>query len=148
PADPLRAAIAGSRSGPLTRLDASTSDTTWRVDFQHGGQYAWSSFARGEDPHAGRSHWRAVGPLAAHRPAPPILRALGDAFLARFDPQALRAPQRLITDKEPLRFFDERGAGLPSLYDALVVRNVQAFMEINRALSQRFPNIKSISLTT
>src|SRR5262249_28321401 len=113
-----------------------------------GGQFAWSSFARGEDPHAGRSHWREFGSLGAHKPAPQIVQALEDTFLARFDPHALRAPPRLITDKEPLRFFDERGAGLPSLYDALVARDVQALMEITRALSRRFPNIKTITLTT
>lgn len=76
-----------------------------------------------------------------------IRRALAGAQLLRLDPDALRAPRPLIPDGQPLRFEDDRGAGLPAIYDAIVTRDIQAFLALNAEFTRLFPDVKSISLT-
>lgn len=66
--------------------------------------------------------------------------------LLRLDPDALRIPCSLIQDGQPLRFQDEHGRGLPAIYDAIVTRDVQAFVELNAEIQQLFPDVKSITL--
>ena len=55
-------------------------------------------------------------------------------------------PRPLIPDGQPLRFTDERGTGLPALYDALIVRNLSAYIAVNQQLTRLFPSVKSIQL--
>jgi predicted ATPase len=66
----------------------------------------------------------------------------------RLEPDALRAPHALIPDGQPLRFLDERGTGLPSLYDALIVRNLPAYVAVSQELAKLFPSVQGIQLTT
>jgi predicted ATPase len=79
--------------------------------------------------------------------SPDVQRALQGVQLLRLDPDFLRAPRPLIQDGHPLRFADERGTGLPALYDALIVRNLPAYMALNQELTRLFPSVKSIQLS-
>lgn len=79
-------------------------------------------------------------------PIPEMQRAFQGTKLLRLDPDFLRAPHALIADGQPLRFTDERGTGLPALYDALVVRDLPAYIALNDQLARLFPSVKSIQL--
>jgi len=78
--------------------------------------------------------------------APSVVAATKGTQLLRLDPDFLRAARRLIPDGQPLRFADERGTGLPALYDALVVRDLPGYLNLNADLTRLFPDVKSIQL--
>ncbi len=88
------------------------------------------------------------GPSFPRGIGPDIERAIGEARLMRLDSDVLRAAHPLIPDEAPLCFQDERGAGLPALYDGLVVRNLPAYLSLNEALRRSYPGVSSIQLTT
>ena len=68
------------------------------------------------------------------------------ARLLRLDPDSLRAPSALIPKGHALTPQDERGAGLPGIYDTIVNQNVQGFLAIQEQVRQLFPNVKTIGL--
>jgi predicted ATPase len=72
--------------------------------------------------------------------------ALGGHHMLHFDPEALRQASSLIPEGAPLRFADERGLGLPALYDAILSRDVGTYLELSERLAQAFPTVKTISL--
>ncbi len=73
-------------------------------------------------------------------------RALAGSVLLRLDPDALRAPTKLIPEGQPLRFMNAFGLGLPAIYDAIVTRDLHDYMRINARLTELFPTVKSLSL--
>ena len=52
----------------------------------------------------------------------PVLAGLHFARLLRLDPDALRAPSGLIPHTEAVHFLNERGLGLPGVYQAILGR--------------------------
>lgn len=64
--------------------------------------------------------------------------------LMRLAPDALREPSSVIVDGQPTRFFDERGTGLASVYDALTHRNFAAFSRVRDQLLALFPTVAEI----
>lgn len=81
------------------------------------------------------------GPAGAASPLP-------GSRLVRLDPDAMRAPAQILTDAEPLAFRDERGAGLAAVIDAIATRDHEAYSAINRQLTELFPALKGIHLTS
>jgi predicted ATPase len=78
----------------------------------------------------------------------PILRtALTGSILLQLSRDALRTATELIQVGHPLRFADRRGLGLPAVYDAIMTRDLAAYMAINARLVDLFPAVKSLSLT-
>lgn len=78
---------------------------------------------------------------------PTLVRVLrADARMVRFDPDALREPSTLIPESDRLRLRDERGRGLPGVYDAILNRGDDAFQTIVENVRQRFPTIKNLRL--
>jgi ABC-type uncharacterized transport system ATPase subunit len=75
-----------------------------------------------------------------------VERALDGTQLLRLDPDFLRAPHALIADGQPLRFTDQRGTGLPALFDALLVRDLPAYVTLNEQLTSLFPSVRAIQL--
>jgi ABC-type branched-subunit amino acid transport system ATPase component len=71
---------------------------------------------------------------------------IAPATLVRFDPDALRAAAPLLLDGEGVRFADERGAGLPAVYDA-IRNNVEAFQSIVERVRDLFPTVKNITVS-
>ena len=65
--------------------------------------------------------------------------------LLRLDPDDLRKQSTLIPDGQELR-LQERGFGLPAIYDAIVTRDVATFAAISSRLSALFPSVKSLTL--
>lgn len=72
--------------------------------------------------------------------------ALGGHHTLHFDSEALRQSSSLIPEGAPLRFADERGLGLPALYDAILSRDVGTYLSLSERLAKAFPTVKSISL--
>jgi energy-coupling factor transporter ATP-binding protein EcfA2 len=144
----LRAVQMSKGEGP--RFEVSASTATWAVDFTRSGSYGWGLFTRGRVPEARPEKGAkssSFGP-ASTRPTKNFKVALQNAQVLRLEPEALRAPHSLIPDSEPLRFVDERGTGLPALYDALLTRELRAYQAINGELSRLFPDVESIRLVT
>jgi predicted ATPase len=101
--------------------------------------------------------WEAGASIGVHGRALDVKRQWGpiDAFLTdrlmhpmmvRFEPDYLREPAPLIPELEPVGFADERGRGLASVYDAIVNRNVKAFLDIESKVKELFPTVERIRL--
>jgi hypothetical protein len=140
----LRANKAGSRfvlSGP---------GRTCILQFEPTETYRAASYSGGSD--AGNLTQRELAAsyysFGSQLWTPPaeIMNILRGTQLLRLDPDFLRTPHALIADGNPLRFDDERGTGLPALYDALLVRDLPAYMALNEQLTKLFPSVKSIQL--
>lgn len=65
--------------------------------------------------------------------------------MLRLDPDALRKPSQLIP-KQAALVTDERGAGLPGIYDRIINSNVEAFLAIRQQVKRLFPSIMSVGL--
>jgi predicted ATPase len=72
--------------------------------------------------------------------------ALGGQHMLRLEPAALREASALIAEGDPLRFIDERGLGLPAVYDAILSRDVATYMSLSTRLTKLFPSVKNVSL--
>ncbi len=72
--------------------------------------------------------------------------ALGGHHMLRLEPEALRQASPLIQEGAPLRFVDERGLGLPAVYDAILSRDVATYMKLSARLVELFPSVKNVSL--
>jgi hypothetical protein len=66
--------------------------------------------------------------------------------LLRLDPDDLRAPAQLFSKDQPLWFRNERGQGLPALYDALLSRDIPAFLAIADRFTELFPTVKALRM--
>ena len=66
--------------------------------------------------------------------------------LLRLDPDELRAPVPLIPRAQPTWFQSEKGRGLAALYDALLLRDRDAFIAIDQRFRKLFPTVKALRL--
>jgi predicted ATPase len=82
-----------------------------------------------------------------HSVLPHVASAFQGTQMLRLDPDFLRSANNLIPQGQPLRFLDERGTGLAALYDALIVRDLPAYMALNEQITRLFPGVRSIQLT-
>ncbi|AGP34387.1 hypothetical protein SCE1572_07635 [Sorangium cellulosum So0157-2] len=148
--DPLGRGAPASRALGGAVFEVSAATTTWRVELDAAGRVRSTSFPRDLTPpslldDADEDDDASGGP-SPERPAPDIVQALRGTQMLRFDPDALRAPHPLIPDGHPLCFADERGTGLPALYDAIISRDLSAYIELNAELTRLFPSVRSIHL--
>jgi len=70
------------------------------------------------------------------------------ATLVHLEPKALGKPGHLIPTGERLQLSGESGHGLASIYDAIMSRNVERFMEIQDQTRALFPTVRKIQLKT
>ena len=145
----LMSAIRGNKT--VAGFELSGPEITYSVKCSPDGGYQAASGRRGKqtdlrDRRVLRAPTIPFGEIAKEIPSAEITNALLGTQLLRLDPDFLRAPHALIADGDPLRFDDERGTGLPALYDALLVRDLHAYMALNEQLTKLFPSVKSIQL--
>jgi ABC-type uncharacterized transport system ATPase subunit len=69
-----------------------------------------------------------------------------EAVVLRLDPDDLRRPAPLFSKDQPLWFRNERGQGLPALYDALLSRDIPAFLAIADRFTELFPTVKALRM--
>lgn len=89
--------------------------------------------------------WTQMNQLLGSPALANLATALRGATLLRADPDEMRKPSGLIQDGQPLRFKTDRGEGLAGVYDAILVRDLPAYIAINDAAKKLFPSVKSIS---
>ncbi len=75
-----------------------------------------------------------------------LIKLVAPARLLRLDPDAMRQPTNLIAHGMPLE-YDARGKGLAAVYDALLSRRLDVFLEISKRFTTLFPTARSIQLT-
>ena len=102
-------------------------------------------------------HWRveAAGPKITGSFQTDLHAPLHGAFatpargarLVRWDPDAIRSPCDLIPESGSLT-VDEKGQGIPAIYEAILSRDRRTFDEIEAGLRRHFPTVKSIWLPT
>ncbi|MGK3996643.1 AAA family ATPase [Sorangium sp. So ce1024] len=148
--DTLGRAAPGTMAAGSSVFEVSAASTTWRVELDAEGRARTTSFPRDLEPpslldDADEDEVTTSG-TSPERPAPDIVQALRGAQVLRLDPDALRAPHPLIPDGQPLCFADERGSGLPAVYDAVISRDLAAYIELNEELTRLFPSVKGIHL--
>jgi energy-coupling factor transporter ATP-binding protein EcfA2 len=68
------------------------------------------------------------------------------AMMVRFDPSALRDKSGLIPKDHQIKFFDERGRGLPGIYQAILGRDRRGFDRIEESMRRLFPSVKGLRL--
>jgi len=73
---------------------------------------------------------------------------LTTATMLRLDPNALREPAPQILSQEPVRFSDERGKGLASVYQAINTRDVDAFVALRDRVRSLFPTVRTLRVPT
>jgi predicted ATPase len=148
----LRQAIMAHKTKGTPRFEVSTLGEGWEVEFTSIATYRYRSVSR----NSGRlqswaNSWPTNGALSRQGltlPAQELVQAVRGTQLFHLEPDALRASHALIPDGQALRFLDERGTGLPALYDALIVRNLPAYVALSQDLAKLFPSIQGIQLTT
>lgn len=143
----LHRALLANKSG--SRVTLSGPVMTCTLQFELSAHYRAASYDRGSGTSASIEKQFALAhyPFGSlWRPPVEIMNLLRGTQLLRLDPDFLRAPHALIADGSPLCFDDERGTGLPALYDALLVRDLPAYMALNEQLTKLFPSVKSIQL--
>jgi predicted ATPase len=72
---------------------------------------------------------------------------LRPARLLRLEPDELRAPTELITEGRAVDFLNERGRGLPAIFDVLVNRDVESFVAILQRIRGLFPSVQKLGLS-
>ncbi len=86
-----------------------------------------------------------LGPGLAGDDNAAVAHAVTPALL-RLDPDDLREPAQLFSKDDPLWFRNERGLGLPALYDALLSRDIPAFLSIAKRFTELFPTVKALRM--
>lgn len=82
-----------------------------------------------------------------HPPSHSRFEPVRGALRIRWDPDAIRKPCELIPEGRRLT-VSERGDGIPSVYEAILSRDRQAFDGIEAGLRQLFPTVRGIWLPT
>jgi predicted ATPase len=85
-------------------------------------------------------------PLAPDEKGTELQRRLTPARMVRLDGTSLRGPGNLIPSDKPLGLGGPEGAGLASLYDAILSRNVDGFTALREQIRGLFPTIKQVGL--
>jgi predicted ATPase len=121
-------------------LEVRGIGTTWIATVEIGGQ---KSSTRRE---SGNLTLRLQQPLELPNDPATQRNIFAGARLLRLDPDALRQPSALIPETERLRLHDERGHGLPGVYDAILNRGDNSFHRIVDDLKRLFPTIRGLRL--
>jgi ABC-type uncharacterized transport system ATPase subunit len=152
PLTPLHALIGPNDSGKSTLLDAITVFTTNAVDAASEVTVVSDGRALTCTQGARFEHQPSVDPKDALRrqqaqhPRQLLSRLVAPVRVLRLDPDAMRQPTNLIAHGSPLE-YTPRGQGLAAVYDALLSRRIDVFLEISKRFTELFPTARSIQLT-
>jgi predicted ATPase len=158
PLTPLHALIGPNDSGKSTLLEAIaafSSDAKLEAGSEISafrGDHALTRFPHESINHptgATTKQARELSALKRFARAPDendLTKIVAPARLLRLDPDAMRQPTNLIAHGSPLE-YGPRGQGLAAVYDALLSRRLDAFLEISKRFTALFPTARSIQLT-
>lgn len=142
-----QALMANAKTGQVS-LQATAAGQSYRVQVLRGSEVYEKTFAGVEDSGStGNTHkFDLTGGSRIVASEAELAQAVAGSQLLRLDPDALRQPTQLIPEGAPVRLMNNRGTGLPAVYDAILNRNMQAFIAINKQVAELFPTVKAISL--
>jgi predicted ATPase len=126
-------------------LEMSWRDVSYRIEAKSFTNLIEYVKVAHQGPNPWGRGWQGAGSLASRSLEDAKHFSLG-ARLLRLDPDALRKPSQLIPKGQKALLQDERGFGLPSIYDVIVNQNVEAFLAIKKRMRELFPSIQSIGL--
>lgn len=147
-------------------FDPKTPDAEVSLRFPDGLAYAirnldgthelYESLSVGQDEVArgsGARLWNQLGllhrndvPEAATDHVATVRTRITQATMVRFDPDSLRVPAPLIPESHGIAFADERGAGLASVFDAIINRDSESFARIQAGVRKLFPSVSKVGL--
>lgn len=144
---PIHAFIGPNDSGKSTLLRCAQALSMKA----HGGEPRFPSGAasgariQGSTPHGvfsidslGPGNWRGSGLT------PEVRAEIGLSVVVKFDAEALREPSPLIPESAQLTFVNERGQGLPGIYQAILSRGDDTFHRITAEVRELFPAIRNL----
>src|SRR5689334_20756323 len=139
---PLHALIGPNDSGKSSLLRA----LAWRAQrtlfwATNGALFVYGNIRHGRYPHWEPGYTRPAAPEANTE-----VQEIISAAVIRLDPDELRQPAVLFPQGQPLWFRNERGQGLPALYDALLSRSIPAFLEIADRFTKLFPTVSALRM--
>ena len=73
-------------------------------------------------------------------------QALTDVRMMALVPRALQASSPLIPEDQPVDLKSTDGSGLPGVYDAILNRDVEAFLAIQKRVRELFPTVAKVQL--
>ncbi|HEX4339355.1 MAG TPA: AAA family ATPase, partial [Polyangiaceae bacterium] len=76
-----------------------------------------------------------------------VLGTMSGARFIRFDPEALRGASGLIPESQATAFLDDRGQGLPGVYQVIQGRGDDSFRELTVEIRRLFPTVKLVRVT-
>jgi predicted ATPase len=120
-------------------IEATVRGQAWRVTNASATGYVNEAIV----PGAASGRHIANGPVTLGEA--PLKRALAGSTLFRLEPDSLRMPTHLIAEGQPLRFSNALGLGLPAIYDAIITRDLPAYIAISERLAALFPTVKGLS---
>lgn len=119
--------------GILVRLDTAQGNLSVQQDHQGWILQMPSGGRRLDERWLQKSH-------------PEIAAEISNAVIVDFDPPQLRSRSKLLPDAQHIGFLQNRGAGLPGIYDAILNAGDRSFYEISDALAALFPAVKRLRL--
>ncbi len=75
---------------------------------------------------------------------PSIAAIENGARIIRFDPDELRRPSALVPEGGRLAFFNDRGYGLPGVYDRIINRSDDSLQKIVSTVRELFPTVDAL----
>jgi predicted ATPase len=153
PLTPLHALIGPNDSGKSTILEAlaaiskSNSEDASEVTAL-SGSWALTSLHNGLIEHEANEDPTNVLVQSQQRVQNPkkLIPLVGPVRVLRLDPDAMREPTNLIPQGFTLE-YSPRGQGLAAVYDALLSRRLDVFLEISKRFTTLFPTARAIQLT-
>jgi predicted ATPase len=131
------------------RLEARVQNLSWKVQVLRSSELYERTYPGDDDDGQERDSRRVQWPQGSLLLQEPHLASVREALAGstffRLDPDALRSPSGLIATGRPVQFLDERGGGLPGVYDAIMVRDLDAYLAINDQVKRLFPAIRALS---
>jgi energy-coupling factor transporter ATP-binding protein EcfA2 len=155
PLTPLHALIGPNDSGKSTLLEAIARFSSelhpndWSEASIFSGSHALTRFPDGDvihDAHDAVKNGRDQRYIPDLQTGDRLWKAVMPVRILRLDPDAMRIPTNLIAHGRPLE-YSPRGEGLAAVYDALLSRRLDAFLEISKRFTTLFPTARSIQLT-
>jgi ABC-type uncharacterized transport system ATPase subunit len=140
----VQAFYANATRGPVS-IGVSTGSQYWRLAIAKPPHVLEERYQNGAP--VGQPQQSGVGQFGRFTLRTHSLgEALLGARLLRLDPDSMRVPGTLIPDEFAIEIGDEHGGNLPGVYDALMNRNLESFLEISQRLATLFPGVKSLNL--
>lgn len=156
PLTPLHALIGPNDSGKSTLLEAIAAfSNDAQIDTESEISIFWKDQAQTRFSYRSVAHYasattknaRELLNLQRFNPSQNgLMKIVAPVRMLRLDPDAMREPTNLIAHGSPFE-YGPRGEGLAAVYDALLSRRLEAFLEISKRFTTLFPTARSIQLT-